>query len=348
MIGEKIYPVKIFCTRGSEEITGEICRRFKNRLREEERPAGIAVNSVQEFSNENIEVQVENVRGYFVVVVHTQVSPVNNRLVELFALLDAITNARPEDVLLVFPYMPYARSDRKNKPRISVLGELIPHIISDIIGVQRVILLDPHDSHVKHYFHPTADEISSLYLLASHVEKNVFSKASKENCVIVFADAGAAKRFEQFTHLLKLPAAYIDKNRPDDSEKPACNKIVGDVKDKVAIFIDDEILSGNTAVEDAKLIKEGGAKDIVMCAPHAILSDKTLSKENLIKKLEDSPISSFIITDSVPVREKITLSKKFTCVSVADLLAEAIARTIKNQSLTDLHEYSNVKFYNNN
>lgn len=343
-----MYPVKIFCTRGSEEIAGGICKRFKNRLREGIRPAGIAINHVQEFSNENIEVQVENVRGHFIVVIHTQVSPVNNRLIELFALLDAITNARPEDVLLVFPYMPYARSDRKNKPRISVLGELIPRIISDVIGIRRVILLDPHDSHVKHYFHPTADEISSLYLLASHVGKNVFSKIPKEDCVVIFADSGAAKRFEQFPLLLKLPTAYIDKNRPDDSEKPVCNKIVGDIEGKVVILIDDEILGGNTAVEDAKLIKESGAKDIVMCVPHAILSDKTLSKENLIKKLEDSPISSFIITDTVPVKEKIALSKKITCVSVAGLLAEAIARTINNQSLTDLREYSNVRLYNSN
>jgi len=340
-----MYPVKIFCTRGSEEITSGICERFKNRLREEIRPVGIAVSNVQEFSNENIEVQVENVRGYFVVVVHTQVPPVTNRLIELFALLDAITNARPEDVLLVFPYMPYARSDRKNKPRISVLGGLVPRIISDVIGIQRVILLDPHDSHVKHYFHPTADEISSVYLLASHIEKNIFSKVSKEDCIIVFADAGAAKRFEQFPYLLKLPTAYIDKNRPDDSERPECNKIVGDISGKAAILIDDEILSGNTAIGDAELLKEGGAKNIIMCAPHAILSNKTLSKEDLVRKLENSPIDSFIITDTVPVKEKLALSEKFICISVASLLAEAITRTINNQSLTDLHNYSNVKFY---
>lgn len=338
--------VKVFATTGSEGLAENVCQALQSRL-----PSQLQVGDklnlskvdVERFSNENLQVQVENVRGHFAVVIHTQVPPVNDRLIELFALLDAINNARPADVLLVFPYMPYVRSDQKNQPRISTMGHRLPHILSTSFGIKRVILLDPHDSHIKHYFNPAADEISAIYLLINYLEKEVFSSQPKAQSVVVFSDAGSAKRYGKVAHLLGLSTAYIDKDRPDNLEKPDFNDVIGNVKEKFCLLIDDEILTGGTASAAERLLKKG-AKSVFMAAIHAVLADKKLSKVELIKKLESSSVERFIITDSIPHSPAI-LPDKFKVLSVAALLAEAIKRAVLGQSLTELHQLENVSIY---
>jgi len=347
------YPVKVFATSGSENLAQQICRELEKRL-----PPSVLQNSPSlfsniqsvRFSNDNLQVQVDNVRGYFVVIVHTQVQSVNDHLIELFALLDAVINARPADVLLVFPYMPYSRSDRKNQPRISTMGHRIPQIISQSFGIKRVLLLDPHDSHIKHYFEPTADEISSIYLFANYIQNNIISgnllkNEDKNDYVIVFADAGAAKRFSNLAYYLRLPVAYIDKERPDNTETGYFKKVVGDVLNKNCILIDDEILTGGTVLGDANILREHGAKSIYMAATHAILSSLKEPDDAVIQKLELSSIDQFIVSDSVPVEHKIKNSHKFTVLSVAPLLAEAISRLVQNESITYLHDPSNINLY---
>ena len=339
--------VKIFSTTGSESLANKICESLKPRLPDQLVPGGkliLSKSNIQRFSNENIQIQVDNVRGHFVVVVHTQASPVNEGLIELFALLDAINNARPADILLVFPYMPYARSDKKNKPRISTMAHRLAHILTVSFGIKRVILLDPHGSHVKHYFYPAADEISAIYLMIDHLERKFFNIMSKKESVVVFSDPGSAARYKIVAYLLGLPTAYVEKDRPDDSETPKFSKIVGDVKGKCCLLLDDEILTGKTAIGDAEILKKEGAGSINMFAVHPILRDKTITQADLIKKLDNSPIERFIITNSIPQDPKI-LSSKFTILSVASFLGEAIKRSILGQSLTELHQKDNVKLY---
>jgi len=335
--------VKVFATTGSEAIANKICDNLGSRL-----PDGKLIlghKKVTRFSNDNIEVQVDNVRDHFVVVVHTQAPPVDKGLIELFALLDAIINARPANLLLVFPYMPCSRSDRKNKPRISTMSCRLASILSNNFGVKRVLLVDPHDSHIKHYFTPVADEISATYLLIDYLESNVFEGQNKEDFVLVFCDVGSAKKYNSLAHLLRLSTAYVDKDRPDDTEKPEINRIVGRVKDKNCLLIDDEILTGETGMNNADILIEQGAKSVFMAAIHGILADKKLNKEQLIFKLNKSCIERFIITDSVLQQEPYNLGNKFTVISVASLLAEAISRTILGKSLTELHKLDNVKIY---
>jgi ribose-phosphate pyrophosphokinase len=339
--------VRVFSTTGSEVLAAEICESLKPRLPDQLIPRGtleLGETNLQRFSNENIQIQVDNVRGHFVVVIHTQTPPVNEGLIELFALLDAINNSRPADVLLVFPYMPYARSDRKNKPRISTMGCCLARIISQSFNIKRVILLDPHDSHVKHYFDPAADEISTTYLLIDYLEREVFSVFSREESVVVFSDPGSAIRYKSIAYLLHLPTAYIEKDRPDDSEKPKFSKIVGNVENKHCLLIDDEILTGATAVGDAKILKTEGASSIIMLAAHSILRDKNIPPEVLMQTLTDSPIEKFIVTNTIP-QEASFLSKKFKVLSVAPFLGEAIKRSILGQSLTELHKMESVKHY---
>jgi len=339
--------VKVFSTTGSEVLASEVCESLKPRLPDQLIPGRELVlsrSNVQRFSNQNIQVQVDNVRGHFVVVIHTQVPPVNDGLIELFALLDAINNARPADVLLVFPYMPYVRSDRKNKPRISTMAHRLAHILSVSFEIKRVILLDPHDSHIKHYFNPVADEISAIYLMINYLEREFFNTVHKKDSVVVFSDPGSATRYKTVAYLLGLPTAYVEKDRPDDSEKPKFSKIVGDVKGKHCLLIDDEILTGSTAIGDAEILKSEGAVSVSMLAVHPILRDKELTQAQLIEKLDRSLIERFIVTNSIP-QEPGIFSSRFTVLSIAPFLGEAIKRSIVGQSLTELHKLESVKIY---
>ena len=240
------YPVKVFSTRGSDVLAKAVCEALKTRLPKDLWSEGCLKPGkikVVRFSNENLQVQVENVRDHFVVVIHSQVPPVNERLVELFCLLDALKGARPVDILVVFPCYPYARSDKKNQPRISTMAYRFAHILNYSFGIERVMLLDPHDDHIKHYFDPVADEITSIYLLFDYLERNVFTFQPKEESVLVFPDEGASKRYSGFARLLRIPTAYIDKGRSDDREQPEVKGIIGNVEDKFCLMIDDEILT---------------------------------------------------------------------------------------------------------
>lgn len=339
--------VKVFATSGSDVLATEVCQFLQTRLPKALQPeAGLLGRvSVETFSNGNMQVQIDNVRGHFAVVIHTQVPPVSNNLVELLALLDAIANSKPRDVAVIFPYMPYARSDRKNKPRISVMAPRLADILCTSYGLTKILLLDPHDNHCKHFFKPAADEISAMYLLVDYIERSIFPTYPRENCAIVFADAGAAKRFSDLAYILKLPVAHIDKDRPDDTEQPDFKKVIGEVRDRICLLVDDEILTGGTVLGDTSLILSEGAGKVLFLAIHAPLENKKTSTQEVIRKLEDSPLERIVVTNSIPVAHKLGSPTKFVVLTVAPLLAEAIARMVQDDSLTDLHQPCNVRLY---
>jgi ribose-phosphate pyrophosphokinase len=335
-----MQPIKVFATTGTDRLA----RRVENelRLRLAEHKGAFCVEhgevAVSRFSNENMEVQVGNVRDHIVVVLHTQTPPVSDNLVQLMALLDAINNAHPRQTFVVFPYMPYSRSDRKNKPRISVMGQRLPEILNRVLGVRRVMLLEPHDPHIKQYFVPTADEIPGVPLLVDYMRCHYLSKWSAEECSVVFADAGAAKRFEEVPVALGLEQAYIHKARVDNTESPSVRGVTGNVRGRHCFLVDDEILTGNTVLKDAAILKAQGAASVRMLGVHGVLCDQKLSTDELIKKLADSEVDEFVVTDSIPVDEKIALADgKFKVIPVAPLLGEACKRLILGESLSELH-----------
>ncbi len=344
------YPVKVLSTRGSDVLARKVCQALRSRLPQDLQPNSclrLGKSRVVRFSNENLQVQLlENVRDHLVVVIHTQVSPVNERLIELFVLLDAIKGARPADILVVFPYYPYARSDKKNQPRISTMAYRLAHILNHSFRIERVLLLDPHDDHIKHYFDPVADEISSSYLLLDYLERNVFTSLSKENSVLVFPDEGASKRYSNFGRLLRIATAYIDKGRRDDREEPEIRGIVGNVRGKFCLMIDDEILTGNTAIKDADRILLEGGQSVWMLAPHAPFADKKMSKAMMIQRIERSSIERFVVTNTIPsTAQMISGRENFVVLRVECLLAEAIKRTVLGQSITELYDPKNVDLY---
>jgi len=338
--------VRVFAVPGSHLLAVDVCAELNQRLPLSLRPKeGLQLSQIEiaEFSNENVQVQIPDVRGQFVVVIHTMTPPVNTGVIQLFALLDAIQNSNPADLLLVFPYMPFTRSDRKNKPRISTMGHRLPHILTHSFGIRRVILLDPHDTHIKHYFEPSADEISAQYLIADDINQTLDGK-KRDDCIIAFPDAGAAKRYEKLPGITGLGHDYIDKVRKEDDENPDIKKEIF-ATGKICFMVDDEVLSGNSAVKDARILKKNGAKEVIMYFAHPVLADKALTSQQLMDKLEDSPIDRFICTDSIPCGDKVAGRTKFTVLSIAGLLAEAINRAIQNESLTALHDPQSVEHY---
>jgi ribose-phosphate pyrophosphokinase len=234
--------------------------------------------------------------------------------------------------------MPWARSDRKNKPRISVMAKRLAQFISHSFRIDNVLLLDPHDGHLKHYFEPDADEITALYLLLDYVKREMFKKHPAEEWILVFADGGAAKRFEYVPHILQLPTAYIDKGRKDDD--------VGDVSGRRSLLIDDEALTGNTALKDAELLLEAKAASVSAVFIHGPLADKRKKDDAaVVKMIESSKIDHVITTDSVPVEVKLSADSKIVVLSVAALSAEAISRTVQNASITYLYDPLNIERY---
>lgn len=335
--------IKIFATRGSEYLANNIRDELKERLPKRHRVVR-SQHVVDTFSNENIQVTVPNVRGAYCVVVHTQVSPVHDNLFELFALLDAIGNSEPDEVLLVFPYMPYARSDRKNKPRISTMSAWLAHNINRVCNVSKVLLMEPHDGHIKHYFEPQAQEISTMYLLAAYLKKNFLNdEGLRKKSKLVFPDAGAAKRYKPIAKMLGLETAYIDKDRPDNGEHPEFHAIVGEVDGYVCIMVDDECLTASTTIGDTENLKRHGAVEVIMVVTHAITNDKNLPEDGVIKKLEDAPISKILFTNSVPIAQKIAGREKFIVIPIEPLLAEAIKRIFMKQSISELHDPTDRK-----
>jgi ribose-phosphate pyrophosphokinase len=331
-------PVKLFATTGTESLADEVGSLLAPEMNGGDFTLTRGKVEVRKFSNENIEVQVDNVRDHVVVVLHTMVPPVNENLIELMALLDAVNNAHPRTTFLAFPYMPYCRSDRKNRPRISVMGQRLPEILNKVLAVRRVLLIEPHDPHIKQYFVPTADEVPGVPLLVENIRSRIGDGWNREDCVIVFADTGAARRFEEVPSALGMEPAYIHKVRLDHSENPTTKGVIGNVRGKHCLLVDDEILTGNTVLKDAALLKSEGAASVRMFAVHGIFMDQKCSTETLMRKLADSGVDEFVITDTVPVADKALLGgSKFTVVPVAPLLSSAIRRMIMGESLSQLH-----------
>jgi len=332
--------VKVFATTGMETMSAQVEAELRERLCEESDHFRVEAgeHTVSTFSNQNIEVQADNVRDHVVVVLHTQTPPVSDHIIQLLALLDAINNAHPRQTFVVFPYMPYSRSDRKNRPRISVMGQRLPEILNKVLNVRRVMLLEPHDPHIKQYFVPTADEVPALPLLVNYIRDHYLSVYKRDECAVVFADSSAAKRFEEVPSSLGVEPAYIYKSRTDHSESPTVKVVTGNIRGKHCFLVDDEILTGNTVLKDAAMLKEEGAATVRMLAVHGVLSDQKLSAQELMTKLVNSPLDEFVVTDSIPLGDKESFAQgKLKIIPIAPLIGEACKRLILGESLSELH-----------
>jgi len=337
--------VKVFSTSGSIELAQNVCQALRARLPKELQPGACLTLSnpgFEKFDNESILPHIENVRDHLVVIICTHAPGIHDQLFELFHIIDAVVNADAKEIMLAFPYYDYSRSDKKDQPRISVMSRFLAEIFNNL-DISKKLILDPHNDHVLQYFRPTANGISAVLLLTDYLEKEFLTAELKKNSVVVFPDNGAATRYREVSRILNLPTAYIDKQRI--SGKTAPLGVIGNIRQKHCLLFDDEILTGGTAIGDANILLATGASSVIFLAIHPILSSGELPTSALIQKLQDSPIEKFIITDSVPVSHKIVGASKFKVISIANLLAEAIKRSILGESLTELYQPGKVSLY---
>jgi ribose-phosphate pyrophosphokinase len=283
---------------------------------------------ITRFSNENIKVKIdENVRGSDVFVIQTSAAPLSDHIVELLILIDALKFASAARITAVLPYFPYARSDKKDEARISITARLMADLL-ETAGADRVLTMTLHAPQILGFFRRPADQ-----LLATPILKRHFKRSALSDTVVVATDAGAGKIAGHFAKRLGLPMAVIDKRRFDDSEKALSTALIGDVRGRDTIIYDDEIATGGSIQEAARILRHFGARRLRVGVTHAVLSGPAL------EKLRAAALDELVVTDTVPVSpDKIKGLPGLKVLSTAKLFADAILRIHQGRSVSAIVE----------
>jgi ribose-phosphate pyrophosphokinase len=283
-------------------------------------------SSVMKFSNENIKVRVdESVRGNDVFIVQTSCPPVSDNLVELLIFVDALRGASAGRITVVLPYFPYARSDKKDEPRISITARLVADLL-ETAGADRVLTLDLHSPQIHGFFRIPMDHLSAVPLLCDALAADgEMMKAP----VVIAADVGEAKDAGRFARRLKAPLAIVDKRRTGDDEKAKPVHLVGDVAKRHALIVDDEIATGGTVFEAARFVAAQGAASVRAAVVHPVLSG------DAVTKLRGSALARLTVTDTIPIPAD-KRDPRIHVVSVAPLLADAIKRIHMGASVAEM------------
>jgi len=309
--------LKIFSGSSNSTLAEEICDCLDIPLSRME---------ISRFSNDNLSIQIcENVRERDVFVVQSFSQPVSDNIVKLLIILDALRSASARRITTVIPYYSYARSDKKDAPRISITGRLMADLLQTA-GANRVLTMDLHAGQVHGFFSIPVDHLTAIPIIANHVKLH-FDRTS---LVAVAADAGGATRAGRFAQYVDIPLAIIDKRRISDTEVKQ-GHVVGDVENKDVIIFEDEISTGTTLLSTEETLKNAGANHIFAGAIHPVLCGPAM--ENLDK----SNIQQFIVTNTVEVPPEKRV-EKIAVLSVAPLFAEAIRRIHTGESVGALFD----------
>ena len=307
--------IKLFTGNANPELARRICNHL-------DEPLGNAV--VREFSDEEIMVEIsENIRGADTFVIQSTCRPGNTSLMELLILIDALKRASAWRITAVIPYFGYARQDRKVAPRAPITAKLVADLIT-VAGASRVLTMDLHAGQIQGFFDIPVDHLYSAPVLLSYL-----SHLKLGDTVVVSPDAGGVERARAFAKRLKAGLAIIDKRRTGPNVSEVMN-IIGDVKGKAAIVVDDMIDTGGTLVQGLESLKEAGAGPIYACAAHPVFSGSA------VQRLTSSPAEKIIVTDTIPLVEDAEKCDKIVQLSVDELLAEAIRRIHNNESVSSL------------
>lgn len=276
------------------------------------------------FSNGETRVSIEEtVRGCDVYIVQSLSNPVDHHIMELLIMMDAMKRASAGRITAVIPYFAYARQDRKTRPREPISAKLLANLIT-VAGANRVITMDLHAGQIQGFFDIPVDPLQASPILAEYIKNNL----NLDNSVVVSPDVGGVARARAFASRLHLPIAIIDKRRPAPNESEVMY-IVGDVKGKTCIVIDDMIDTGGTLIKGADALLEEGAIEVYACATHPVFSG------NAIENIKKSHIKKVIVTNTIRL-DKEQLCDKIEVLSVAKLFAEAIDRVHNNKSVSEL------------
>jgi ribose-phosphate pyrophosphokinase len=283
---------------------------------------GLGDCEIEQFSDGEIFVKInENVRGVDVFIVQPTFPPAEN-LLELLIMIDAASRASASRITAVLPYYGYARQDRKDQPRVAISAKLVANLIT-VAGANRVLTMDLHAGQIQGFF-----DIPLDHLFASPVLIDYFKELDLEDMTIVSPDIGSVRMARAFAKRFKAPFALIDKRRPMPNVSEVMN-VIGEVKGRNVIVLDDLIDTGGTVVEAAAALKGKGARDIYVGCTHGILSG------NAPERIQESPITELVVTNTVPIRGG-NPSDKIRVLSVAPLLGEAVRRIHEGESVSSL------------
>ncbi len=309
--------IKIFTANSNPDFAKSIAKKLGLPLGDSE---------VGKFSDGEIFVNInETVRGSDVFVVQSTCLPVNDNFMELLIMIDALKRASAGRITAVIPYFGYARQDRKAKRRDPISAKLCADLIT-AAGADRVLTMDLHAPQIQGFFNIPVDHLLGQPILSNYFKEEFSS--DKENTVVVSPDLGSVTRARKFADNIDVPIAIVDKRRPRPNVSEVMN-IIGDIKDKNVILVDDMIDTAGTIVNGAEALRQRGAKKVCACCTHAVLSGPA------IERIQNSCIEELVVLDTVPLTEEKKLGK-IKVLSASDIFAEAIERIYEDVSVSTL------------
>ncbi len=308
--------LKIFAGNSNPPLARDITRYLKI-------PLGRAI--VETFSDGESKVEIEeNVRGADIFVIQSTSAPGNSNLMELLLMLDAFKRASAKRITAVMPYYGYARQDRKVVPRVPISAKLVADLITTA-GASRMLMMDLHSGQIQGFFDIPVDNLYATPVLLQYLKKRL----NHNEVTIVSPDAGGVERARNIAARLDASLAIIDKRRLGPNVVAEMN-IIGEVKDQIAILVDDMIDTAGTLTMAADALQKEGAKTILGCCTHAVLSGPA------IRRIDESPLEELIVTDTIPLNAEAQACGKIKVLSVAHLMGEAIRRTHEEESISSL------------
>ena len=308
--------MKILSGTSNLKLSKDISKKLKLKL----------VNTnIRRFADGEIYIEInENIRGNSVFVIQSTSNPANDNLMELLLVIDALKRSSAKNVTAVIPYFGYARQDRKVAPRTSISAKVVANLITNA-GASRVVTVDLHAGQIQGFFDMPVDNLFTTPLFAKYIKK----KFSNRKLVCVSPDVGGVQRTRGLATRIKADLAIIDKRRPAPGKSQVMN-IIGNVKNKTCIIVDDIIDSGGTIVNAIEALKKSGANEVYVFITHAVLSG------DAVKKIKNSKIKKLFITDTIDNSNKIKNNNKIEVLSISSLMSEAIKRIANSNSVSDL------------
>ena len=308
--------MKIITGNSNKNLSIKISKYLKNRL---------VRSSIKKFSDGEIYIEInENIRGNSIFVIQSVSSPANDNLMELLLCIDALKRSSAKNITAVIPYFGYARQDRKVVPRTSISAKLVSNLITKA-GADRVVTIDLHAGQIQGFFDIPVDNLFATPIFARHVRKKIKNK----NIICVAPDVGGTERARALGKFLHAGLAIIDKRRPAPGRSEVMN-VIGNVKGKTCIIVDDIIDSGGTIVNAANALIERGAKEVHVYVTHGVLSGKA------VQKIKSSKIKRLVITDTIDNTERVKGAKNIEILTISQLVGEAIKRISNSTSVSDL------------
>ena len=307
--------LKIFTGNAHRGLAEEVCRYLDIPLGEAE---------VFKFSNDNTFVRIqENVRQRDVFIIQPTCAPVNDNLMELLIMIDACKRASAGRITAVVPYYAYGRTDKKDQPRVPITARLVADLLT-AAGADRLLTVDLHAGQIQGFFNIPVDELTALPILSDYFQAKELS-----DLVVVAVDIGISKKARDVAERLHAPLAIIEKRRTGNDERSEVMNVIGDVEGKIALTFDDEIDTGGTIVNAARVLAENGVKEVYCCVTHPVFS------KNASEILANSHFKEVIVADTIPMPAE-KRNGKITVLPVAPLLGEAIYRIHKGISVGDM------------